>query len=59
MVGNTGADIATGKAAVRMALLVCHPGSFRERLQGISAGRAVDGPAGAAAALAGSMSETN
>lgn len=51
MVGDTDADIAAGKAAGCMTLLVRHPGSFHKRLQGISADVAADSLARGAACI--------
>lgn len=52
MVGDTDADIAAGKAAGCMTLLVRHPGSSHKRLQGISADLAADDLADGAARIA-------
>jgi histidinol-phosphate phosphatase family protein len=58
MVGDTDADIAAGRAAGCMTLLIRHPGSVHKRLQGVGPDLAADSLADAAAMLDAQMSET-
>jgi histidinol-phosphate phosphatase family protein len=58
MVGDTDADIAAGRAAGCMTLLICHPGSVHKRLQGVVPDLVADSLTDAAAMLDAQMSET-
>lgn len=58
MVGDTDADIAAGRAAGCMTLLIRHPGSVHKRLQGVVPDLAADSLTDAAAMLDAQMSET-
>jgi D-glycero-D-manno-heptose 1,7-bisphosphate phosphatase len=58
MVGDTDADMAAGKAAGCMTLLIRHPGSVHKRLQGVTSDIYADGLADGVARLSVRMSET-
>lgn len=58
MVGDTDADIAAGKAAGCMTLLIRHPGSVHKRLQGVAPDLIADDLGDAVAKLGAQMSET-
>jgi histidinol-phosphate phosphatase family protein len=58
MVGDTDADIAAGRAAGCMTLLIRHPGSVHKRLQGVAPDLVADSLTDAAALLDARMSET-
>ncbi len=58
MVGDTDADIAAGKAAGCMTLLVRHPGSVHKRLQAVDPDLIADTLAGGVAEITARMSET-
>jgi D-glycero-D-manno-heptose 1,7-bisphosphate phosphatase len=59
MVGDTDADIAAGKAAGCMTLLVRNPGSVHKRLQAVTPDLAADSLADGVARLTVRMSETS
>jgi D-glycero-D-manno-heptose 1,7-bisphosphate phosphatase len=58
MVGDTDADIAAGRAAGCMTLLIRHPGSVHKRLQGVVPDLTAGSLTDAAAMLDAQMSET-
>jgi D-glycero-D-manno-heptose 1,7-bisphosphate phosphatase len=58
MVGDTDADIAAGKAAGCMTLLIRHSGSVHKRLQAVAPDLAADSLTDGVARLAARMSET-
>lgn len=58
MVGDTDADMAAGKAAGCMTLLIRHPGSIHKRLQAIDPDLTVDTFTEGATAIVARMSET-
>jgi D-glycero-D-manno-heptose 1,7-bisphosphate phosphatase len=58
MVGDTDADIAAGKAAGCMTLLIRHPGSVHKRLQAVAPDLIADNLSDGVARLAAQMSET-
>jgi D-glycero-D-manno-heptose 1,7-bisphosphate phosphatase len=58
MVGDTDADIAAGKAAGCMTLLIRHPGSVHKRLQGVAPDLIADDLTDAVTRLGAQMSET-
>jgi D-glycero-D-manno-heptose 1,7-bisphosphate phosphatase len=58
MVGDTDADIAAGKAAGCMTLLIRHPGSVHKRLRALDADLSADSLTEAVARIAIQMSET-
>jgi D-glycero-D-manno-heptose 1,7-bisphosphate phosphatase len=58
MVGDTDADIAAGKAAGCMTLLIRHPGSIHKRLQAVTPDMLADSLADGVARLGVRMSET-
>jgi D-glycero-D-manno-heptose 1,7-bisphosphate phosphatase len=58
MVGDTDADIAAGKAAGCMTLLIRHPGSVHKRLQGVAPDLIADDLTDGVARLGAHMSET-
>jgi D-glycero-D-manno-heptose 1,7-bisphosphate phosphatase len=58
MVGDTDADIAAGKAAGCMTLLIRHPDSVHKRLQAVTPDLVADSLADATARLTVRMSET-
>jgi phosphoglycolate phosphatase-like HAD superfamily hydrolase len=58
MVGDTDADIAAGRAAGCMTILIRHPGSVHKRLQAVAPDLIAEDLADGAARLAVRMSET-